>query len=334
MRERPRGAKIRLGGEILLTFLYVLLALLAAALVASGLLGWKVSSMVLHPKNWPYDTIVDEEEKRGHFTRDWFERNVRLEECTIPSPFGYNLHAAVWPHEGKLAFADGKPRVAVIVHGFTYCLLGGIKYASIFHSLGFDCVLYDHRNHGLSDRALTTMGVREARDLCAVCDWARERFGADAILGTQGESMGASTVMLHAPQDPALAFAIEDCGYSDLNAELRFALTHRFHLPWFPVLAFASLFSRLRGGVFFGSVVPKQALKHCESLPMLFLHGDADELVPFSMLKENYDAKPGKKQMRVFPGAPHAGCYHADPDAYAAYVTEFLTQNGILPSKA
>ncbi len=318
----------------MLTLLYVLLALLAATLVCFGLLGWKVSSMILRPKNWPYDTVVDEEEKRGHFTREWFEQNVCLEDFSIPSPFGYNLHAAIWPHEGELAFADGKPRVAVIVHGYTYCLLGGIKYASIFHALGFDCLLYDQRNHGLSGRALTTMGINEARDLCAVCDWARERFGANAILGTHGESMGAATVLLHAPQDPALAFAIEDCGYSDLNRELRFALTHRFHLPWFPVLAFASLFSRLRGGVFFASVVPKRALQNCESLPILFLHGDTDELVPFYMLKENYDAKPGKKQMRVFPGAAHAGCYHVDPAAYAQYVTEFLSENGVLSQNA
>ncbi len=324
----------RLGGETLLTLLYVLLALLAAALVLSGLIGWKVSSMILRPKNWPYDTIVDEEEKRGHFTHEWFEQNVRLEEFTIPSPFGYNLHAAIWPHEGASAFADGKPRVAVIVHGYTYCLLGGIKYASIFHSLGFDCVLYDHRNHGLSDRALTTMGLNEARDLSAVCDWARERFGADAILGTHGESMGAATVLLHAPQYPGLSFVVEDCGYSDLKAELRFALTHRFHLPWFPVLAFASLFSRLRGGVFFGSVVPKRELQNCESLPMLFIHGDADELVPFSMLAENYDAKPGAKAKRAFPGASHAGCYHADPAVYAECLTAFLTENGILSPKA
>ena len=318
----------------MLTVIYVLLALLALALVCSGLLGWKVSSMILHPKNWPYDTVVDEEEKRGHFTRKWFEQNVNLEEFTLRSPFGYDLHGAVWPKSAECTFADGKPRVAVIVHGFTYCLLGGIKYASIFHALGFDCVLYDQRNHGLSGRALTTMGIAESRDLSAVCDWARERFGENAILGTHGESMGAATVLLQAPQYPALSFVVEDCGYSDLNQELRFALTHRFHLPWFPVLAFASLFSRLRGGVFFGNVVPKRAIRSCEALPMLFLHGDADELVPFSMLTENFNAKPGAKRMRVFPGATHAGCYHADPEGYAACLKEFLTQNGVLPADA
>lgn len=314
--------------------LIVLFSLVAAAFVGSLLVGWKVSSMILHPKNWAYETVVDEEEKRGHFTRAWFEQHVRLEEFSIRSPFGYTLHGAVWPRDEGAAFADGKARVAVIVHGFTYCLLGGIKYASIFHALGFDCVLYDQRNHGLSDRALTTMGMAESRDLTAVCNWARERFGRDAILGTHGESMGAATVMLQASKDPALSFAIEDCGYSDLNAELRFALTHRFHLLWFPVLPIASLFSRLRGGVFFGSVVPKRSLSQCNALPMLFIHGDADELVPFSMLAENVAAKSGKKWMRAFPGATHAGCYQADPARYADCVAAFLAENDLIPPAA
>ena len=38
--------------------------------------------------------------------------------------------------------------------------------------------------------------------------------------------------------------------------------------------------------------------------------------------------------MRVFPGATHAGCYHADPEGYAACLKEFLTQNGVLPADA
>ena len=312
------------------TLLYVLLGLIAAALLLSLVLGWKTAGMIVHPMNWAYDSAVDEEEKRGHITRAWFEENVRLEEFMLPSQYGYDLHCALWPHAGELRFADKKPRVVVIVHGYTYCLLGGIKYASIFHSLGFDCLLYDHRNHGRSGRAPTTMGFYESRDLSTVCEWARTRFGESAIIGTHGESMGAATVMLQASQYPSLAFTIEDCGYSDLKKELSFALRHRFHLPAFPTVFIASLFSRLRGGVFFGKVRPIDSVRHCENLPMLFIHGDADGLVPFDMLKENYDAKPGKRAIRAFPEAGHAGCYHADPAAYAACVEAFLSDNGLL----
>ena len=313
--------------------LYVLLGLLLAALLLSLMIGWKISGMIVHPMNWAYDSVVDEEEKRGHITRAWFEETVQLEEFTLPSLQGYELHCALWLHTGELPFADKKPRVVVIVHGFTYCLLGGIKYAAIFHALGFDCLLYDHRNHGRSGRAPTTMGYYESRDLNTVCDWARARFGEDAFIGTHGESMGAATVMLQASQYPSLAFAIEDCGYSDLKKELSFALRHRFHLPAFPLVSIASLFSRLRGGVFFSKVRPIDSVRRCENLPMLFIHGDADGLVPFNMLQANYDAKPGKRAIQAFPEAGHAGCYHSNPATYAACVEAFLSENGLLTSE-
>ena len=307
--------------------LFVFLFLFAAAAAFSILVGWQVSSMILHPRAYPYDTVVEEEVKRGHFTREWFEKTVRLEEFPVHSPFGYDLHCALWPRQESAVFADGRRRVAVFVHGFTYCLLGGIKYASIFHSLGFDCVLYDHRNHGLSGKAPTTMGFFESHDLTLVIAWARARFGKDALVGTHGESMGAATVMLHAGQEGGLAFAVADCGFSDFVSELRFILRHRFHIPAYPALPIASLFSRLRGGVFFSSVSPKDALKKAGGVPMLFIHGDADEMVPYSMLDINFEAKAGEKSKLTFPGADHAGCYRADSSRYRDGVESFLTRN-------
>ena len=314
----------------MLVFYLILLALLVAALVFSAFVAWKTSSMLLHPHLYPYDTVVDEEVKRGHFTREWFDENVHLEEFSLLSPYGYNLHGALWPREADVSFPDGRRRVVVIVHGLSYCLLGGIKYASIFHDLGFDCVLYDHRNHGLSDKAITTMGVCESRDLVAVCDWARETFGETIVLGTHGESMGAATVMLHTALDDRLAFAMEDCGYSNFSKDLRYALRVRFHLPTYPILPIASLFYKLRGGEFFGRILPAAVLKRAEHIPMLFIHGDSDGLVPFNMLQENYDAKSGVKRMLPFPGAKHADCFHADPERYRTAVRDFLVENGVI----
>ena len=133
--------------------LWIVLYVLAALCVASIVISWKISGMLLHPKIWDYSTVVDEEEKRGSFTRAWFESECHLEEFSLRSNYGYDLHCALWPRAEGVSFADGRRRVAVIVHGYTYCLLGSVKYARIFHDLGFDCVLYDHRNHGLSGKA-------------------------------------------------------------------------------------------------------------------------------------------------------------------------------------
>lgn len=313
----------------MLLALIVFAALLVCAAAFFLLVAWKVSGMILHPRVFAYDAVVDEEIKRGHFTREWFDANVRLTEFTLRSDFGYDLHLAVWPSD-QPPFADGRKRVAVLVHGFTYALLGQIKYATMLHALGFDCVLYDHRNHGLSGKSTTTMGLNEAKDLAQVCAWARERYGEDAVLGTLGESMGAATVMLHAKDDHNLAFAVEDCGFSDFYALLGYVLPHRFRLPAFPTLPLVNLFCRLRAGISLKQIRPADALKACSHVPMLFVHGDADELIPYHMMQACFGAKTGEKETWLVPGARHADSYRADPQGYFAHLTGFLKKHGVI----
>ncbi len=315
----------------MLVALYILLALIAAVVVFNVIVAWKLSTMILHPRIYAYDTVVNEEVMRGHFTLEWYDQTVHLEEFTLRSPFGYDLHCALWPRDQSASFADGRRRVVVLVHGFTYCLLGQIKYAAMFHDLGFDCVLYDHRNHGLSGHAPTTMGAFESKDLAFVCSWARAHYGEDATLGTLGESMGAATVMMHAGMDPRLSFVVEDCGYSSLTKELQSVLKNQFHLPAFSVLPIASAFFRLRCGVSFREVRPADSLKCNTATPMLFIHGDADRLVPHEMMQTCYDAKPGAKEKWLVPDAPHAGCYVTDPEGYRAHLGSFLQENGLIP---
>ena len=307
-----------------MTLVWIIVGILAFLVVGIIVVSWVLSSMIVRPKTWEYAKCVDEEINRGNITQEWFDNECKLEEFSLPSQYGYRLHCAVWPHKEEVSFPDGKARVAVIVHGYTYCLIGSLKYASMLHDLGFDCVLYDHRNHGLSGKAPTTMGYFESKDLSTVCDWARERFGPDCILGTHGESMGAATVMLHASQYPDLSFVIEDCGYSDLRAQLKHNVKQMYHLPYFPFVPLASLFSKLRGGVYFHKVVPVDSVKKCDTLPMLFIHGEKDDFVPYSMVFEAYSAKAGKKEIKSFPNAAHAESYGSDPREYKDTVFSFL----------
>ena len=61
-------------------------------------------------------------------------------------------------------------------------------------------------------------------------------------------------------------------------------------------------------------------------LPMLFIHGDADDFVPFNHLQLNYDAKKyGYKEKWVAEGAVHANAYAKHPEEYKARCLGFLT---------
>ena len=67
-------------------------------------------------------------------------------------------------------------------------------------------------------------------------------------------------------------------------------------------------------------------LAKCER-PMLFIHGDADDFVPFSHLQKNYDAKiHGYKEMWVGEGAVHANSYAKHPEEYTEHVRAFLAK--------
>jgi fermentation-respiration switch protein FrsA (DUF1100 family) len=142
--------------------------------------------------------------------------------------------------------------------------------------------------------------------------------------------MGAATVMMNAPLDKQLAFVIEDCGYSDLSEQLAYNMKKIYHLPRFPFLPIASLFSRLRGGIFFHQVVPKNEVAKCDSLPMLFLHGEQDDFVPTYMVKEIYEVKKGYRRMRIFPNASHAESYWNNQAEYTREIEEFLKEIKII----
>lgn len=104
---------------------------------------------------------------------DW-EKNWDRQDFILKSRYGYRLRGAVIPRDPAAKPVDGRTRVVVIVHGHGENLISSLKYAAIFRQLGFACIVYDQRNHGASDKALTTMGRREADDLATVCAWARK----------------------------------------------------------------------------------------------------------------------------------------------------------------
>ena len=57
---------------------------------------------------------------------------------------------------------------------------------------------------------------------------------------------------------------------------------------------------------------------------MLFIHGENDTFVPFSMLDEVYNATQGPKEKYVVPGAEHAKAYNKNPEKYKETVAAFL----------
>ena len=142
-----------------------------------------------------------------------------------------------------------------------------------------------------------------------------------------GISMGGATVMMTAGEDlPGNVKAvIEDCGYTSVKDELAVQLKRMYKLPSFPLVPVTSLIARHRAGFFLGEASAVEQLKKT-TLPVLFIHGEADAFVPFSMLDPLYQATGGPKEKYTVPGAGHGGAYSADPEQYIHVMQNFLTQ--------
>ncbi len=288
----------------------VLLVILAGA-------GWYFSGLVVNPHIKTYEETYQIEISKGRIDKAKFE-SLPFEDVYILSPHGYRLHALY------LAAEDSKKTI-IFAHGFSFSLLGSVKYMDIFRRLGFNILMYDHRHHGKSGGNNVTFGYREADDLKSVVSWALHKLGGQGIIGIHGESIGAAVALQHAAIDNRASFYISDGSFTTLPELLKFRLKADFCLPAFPLYHIASLFSKLRAGFFFKSILPLYSIQDTR-VPVLFIHGGADTYIPTEMGKRLFESYRGRKSLYLCPGAKHSESFLTDKKEYEKRVKEFLLE--------
>ena len=74
-------------------------------------------------------------------------------------------------------------------------------------------------------------------------------------------------------------------------------------------------------------IKPWKALQKNMVTPLLFIHGTADDFIPYSMMNELYEAKPGtNKQMLTAKGATHANSLYLLGESYWNTVFDFINK--------
>lgn len=227
--------------------------------------------------------------------------------------------------EGPLA--DGHTW-AVVCHGYIGEPADMAKYAYHFSQLGMSVLMPAARGHERNvNTGLIQMGWQDAIDLVGWVDdiVARDPEARIVLFGT---SMGGAEVMMASGMDGLadnVRLIVEDCGYTSVWDEFSLQLGNVFGLPSFPILNAADAACLLRAGYTFESASAVESL-HSASVPMLFIHGDADEFVPFSMLDECYEACASTvKEKLVVEGAGHGLSASTNPDLYWETVDTFIS---------
>lgn len=233
----------------------------------------------------------------------------------VPSYDGYVLHAQL------LRNPQPSERYVILSHGYTDNRFGSLKYARIYLELGFNCVIYDLRGHGLNAPTFCTYSIREGRDLCAVIEDARKRWPGMTCLGLHGESLGAATTAAAMKYKPRVDFAVADCGFSEVASILKAGLKMS-HIPGF-MFNVARFCARLRFGFDFNDMRPIDSLGE-NDVPMLFIHGDADGFIPYSHSVAMRHATRGEAELFLVPAARHAQSVFLHYDDYKQRVEAFI----------
>lgn len=246
-----------------------------------------------------------------------------LRDTFVVSPAGERQHAYY------LACDDACGKTAVLVHGYKDSAIKFFYFGRMYNrDLHYNVLMPDLHAHGLSDGNDIQMGWKDADEVLNWIKVAEEIFRDDnyrTALIVHGVSMGAATTMNVSGKDlPEYVNAfVEDCGYTSVWDEFSMQLKEMFGLPAFPLMHSTSLLCNMKYGWNFKEASPLISVSRC-TRPMLFIHGDADDFVPFSMMQPLYDAKPEPKEFWVAPGSAHANAYRDHPEEYTAVVRQFL----------
>ncbi len=248
--------------------------------------------------------------------------SLHAEEFYIASDYGYKLHGYVYKNQRS-------HKVIVFSHGITWSLWGSMKYVVDFYNLGFNIILFDHRAHGKSGGKKCTYGLYEKYDLKKICDYAFERFGKDIIIGVHGESLGAVIALQHAEIDKRTSFLIADSAFSDLRLLFKknFERLHLVPLFFMPVINF---FMKITANLPIKKVSLKKSIRNID-IPILFVHGKRDFMVPYSMSIDLYNEKSkGKRDLLLVEKGKHADSFKVNKQKYFEKCKRFLSEIDVI----
>lgn len=211
-------------------------------------------------------------------------------------------------------------RWAILVHGYGRDGTFAYDYAEEYLKRGWNVLIPDLRAAGESQGEFITMSALESQD---VFDWTK-KLPPDAKIILHGVSMGAATVLMTAALEPKnLVAIVEDCGYTSAYEMFAAQLEKIFGLPEYPVMPCADFVCKIKTGVKISDAAPVEVVDKIK-VPILFIHGDQDELVPFEMMTRLYDKATAPKEKFVVAGVGHADAKRKNPEAYFNKIFAFL----------
>lgn len=217
-------------------------------------------------------------------------------------------------------------KYAIICHGYTSLPEKESNFNRRYHEMGYNVLAPYLRGHGDSEQDYCTMGWTDRLDMLHWINFILD-MDPDAKIVLHGASMGGATVMMTTGEKlpENVICAVADCGYTSLWDIFSAQIVNMTGLPEFPFLNIINGVSKLQLGIDFKTASALEQVRKSET-PTLFIHGDKDDFVPFSMLEPLYENASCEKEKLVVEGAKHATSALVAPGLYWERVTEFIAK--------
>ena len=238
----------------------------------------------------------------------------------MDSTDGLKLHGYWIPAEN--------PRGTILLaHGYRSTFLVDFGLAFVFyHSLGMNILVPNQRSHGESEGKYITFGVKESEDMKCWIEFHNRNFG-DHQLILSGLSMGASTMLYLADQNLPnnVKCIIADCGFTSPKSILDKVFRSVVHIPSGPFLWATDLYARILAKFSLSQKDTRKVLANAK-MPVLMIHGMADDFVPCDMTQQGFDACIGKKEILLVAEAGHGTSFLSNKEVYTKTIIAFLEQ--------
>ena len=298
--------------------LILLVIILVGAISIGAFIGNFFYNIAINPSISKDIVYADHQNEDVYEDESWLTKESNYSDEYIKSYDNLSLHSYIIKQE------ESTDKWAIVVHGY-----GGkgeqmSAKAKYFYEMGYNVLVPDLRGHGKSEGNYIGMGWDDRLDIIA---WINKIVddNPNSKIVLHGTSMGASTVLMVSGEKlPSNVKAIvSDCAYTSAWDIFSYELKTYLNIDSFPVINLSSMVTKIRAGY---SLKEASALEQVKksTVPILYIHGDSDKFVPYSMMKQLYNATTSPKEMLTVEGAKHANSDLVSPYLYWLTIEYFL----------
>lgn len=214
--------------------------------------------------------------------------------------------------------------VVIFAHGRNGNRIVWLPEAHLLFQRGYGVLLFDLRNSGNSEGDITTLGALESQDVLAAMDYVKTRESKQTRMGLVGHSMGTAAALLAAAQSPDAACIVTISAFTGLEDNIADGTKALTGLPPFPFAPLVVFWGEIITGQSIQAVRPIDVLPQIAPRPILFIHGEKDQVVPVRNAHELYEAYTGPKDLYLLPNAGHGDFWDAAPAETPKRFLQFL----------